>query len=68
MTRGSRYYYYDNSIDAFSHTHLVGAGVGDWGNVGVMVTRSISADIIKDNNYRSKFSHDGEIAQPGQLG
>ena len=60
------YYYNDVSIDAFSHTHLVGAGVGDWGNVGVMVTReTVTSDLVKNRNYRSKFSHDGEIAQPG---
>ena len=33
------YHHSDNSIVAFSHTHMVGAGVGDLGNFGVMCTR-----------------------------
>lgn len=27
------YWMGDDQITAFSHTHLVGAGVGDWGNM-----------------------------------
>lgn len=32
-------YYYDDpiGIKAFSHTHMVGSGAGDYGNFGVMV-------------------------------
>ena len=30
------YNYEDDGIRAFSHTHLVGAGVGDYGNFGMM--------------------------------
>jgi putative alpha-1,2-mannosidase len=33
------YHHSDNSVVAFSHTHLVGAGVGDLGNFGVVPTR-----------------------------
>jgi len=59
------YYFNDTHVRAFSHTHLVGAGVGDYGNIGVMVTnRSVDDALIKDQNYRSAFSHEGEVAQP----
>eukprot|EP00666_Eupelagonemidae_sp_cell4sb_P000811 gene811-20444_t len=30
------YAYGDTHVRAFSHTHMAGAGVGDFGNVGVM--------------------------------
>jgi len=30
-----------------------------------MVTRSISSTIIQDGNYRSKFTHENEVARPG---
>lgn len=60
------YYFDDNSIDAFSHTHLVGAGVGDWGNIGVMPVRAVTANLVDGtSNYRSTFSHETEVAEPG---
>lgn len=59
------YYYNNNHIDCFSHTHVVGAGEGDFQNFGVMVTRSLSDDLVNSSNYRSQFSHNEEVAQPG---
>lgn len=60
------YYYNDTHIRAFSHTHLVGAGIADFGNLGVTVTRSISNETITDFNYRSKFSHENETGRVGK--
>ncbi|RYG57507.1 hypothetical protein EON66_00205 [archaeon] len=59
----------DTSISAFSHTHMVGPGVSDLGNHGIMVTRTFSAATIQDSSskfgYSSRFSHGNETALPG---
>ena len=55
----------DNEIRCFSHTHLFGAGVEDYGHIGVMATRLIGSSVVTDYGYRSKFTHDDEIAYPG---
>lgn len=60
------YYDSDTHIRAFSHTHFVGAGVGDYGNVGVMATNmTVDEAVANARSYRSRFSHDDEVAQPG---
>ena len=61
------YYYseYEPWIKHFSHTHLVGAGEGDFQNFGVTMTRAFNESIITDKGYKSRFSHDDEIAVPG---
>ena len=67
------YWYNDTSIRAFSHTHLVGAGVDDFGNIGVMAVGALSDFTIATNpltgspasNYRSAFDHADESAKPG---
>ncbi len=63
----SGYHYDDTYIYGFSHTHLSGTGVSDYGDILLMPTTS-----IKFNNgangkpgYRDHFSHANEIAQPG---
>lgn len=59
----------DTSISAFSHTHMVGPGIADWGSHGIMVTRSLTAATIYDSakqmGYASRFSHANETASPG---
>jgi len=65
------YWYEDTHVRAFSHTHLVGAGVGDWGNIGVMPlwtdTYPTTTDIEKAiATHGAQFSHDDEVARPGQ--
>ncbi|KAL5496212.1 hypothetical protein EMCRGX_G012453 [Ephydatia muelleri] len=62
------YYYGDNEILCFSHTHMVGAGVEDYGHIGVMPTRALNADVVKGKGYRSRFSHEEETAYPGYYG
>ena len=60
------YYYNDTTIEAFSHTHMVGAGIPDLGNFGVMPVRAISSKTITNGNYRSAFSHEQETARVGR--
>ena len=66
------YNYLDTHIRAFTHTHTVGAGLGDFGNFGLMAVSQTLVELRRSNVigtdsawYRSKFSHDNEIAQPG---
>src|SRR6056297_3305978 len=64
------YHYSDSSILGFSHTHLSGTGIGDYGDVLFMpFTGSVSLDAGKagqpDSGYRSRFKHENEQAEPG---
>ncbi|MFW5710255.1 MAG: GH92 family glycosyl hydrolase [Bacteroidota bacterium] len=66
----SGYHYSDNSIMGFSHTHLSGTGRGDLLDVLVMPTvGDIKFDVGSrenpDEGYRSRFSRQTEMAQPG---
>ena len=65
------YRYDDGTIQGFSHTHFSGAGHSDLGDVLVM---PISGSEVKldpgeadtpGSGYRSRFSHQDEIGQPG---
>lgn len=66
----SGYHHSDNSIMGFSHTHLSGTGVGDMLDVLVMPgvepqrRGSGSAENLQ-KDYRSRFSHADETAEPG---
>lgn len=60
------YYYYDNEVLCFSHTHTYGAGLPFYGNIGIMASDRIPT--ISDtmtNGWRSVFSHSEEEGQPG---
>lgn len=66
----SGYHYSDSSILGFSHTHLSGTGIGDYGDVLMMpFTGPAHIDAGKpedpDAGYRCRFSHDDEVAHPG---
>ncbi len=64
------YHYSDSSILGFSHTHLSGTGIGDYGDILFMpYTGDVSlspgeADLI-DSGYRSRFDRKTEQASPG---
>jgi predicted alpha-1,2-mannosidase len=58
----SGYHYSDNEIYGFSHTHLSGTGVSDYGDILLMPTNKVA---FSNNDYKSKFSHENEIAEPG---
>lgn len=66
----SGYHFSDSSIIGFSHTHLSGTGVGDYGDilfmptVGELQTQPGSLE-NPDEGYRSRFSHEAEQAQAG---
>eukprot|EP01094_Clydonella_sp_ATCC50884_P025779 TRINITY_DN6901_c0_g1_i1.p1 TRINITY_DN6901_c0_g1~~TRINITY_DN6901_c0_g1_i1.p1 ORF type:complete len:874 (+),score=275.10 TRINITY_DN6901_c0_g1_i1:129-2750(+) len=65
-THNGGYWYPDNHIRCFSHTRLVGAGVRDLGNLGVMAgTHEPSARHIKDRSFGMVFAHEYEEAWPG---
>ncbi len=63
----SGYHYSDDFIYGFSHTHLSGTGVSDYGDVLLMPTNEMIFNNGADGNkgYGSKFSHDKEEASPG---
>ena len=66
----SGYHYSDSSILGFSHTHLSGTGVADYGDILVMptvgslaVSRGDPGGVVR--GYRSRFRHSEESASPG---
>ena len=63
----SGYHYSDEYIYGFSHTHLSGTGVSDYGDVLLMPTNSINFSNGADGSsgYRAHFSHENETASPG---
>jgi predicted alpha-1,2-mannosidase len=66
----SGYHYSDNTIIGFSHTHLSGTGVGDYGDIRLMpMTGKLITVPGKEEDpssgYRSRFSHNNETASPG---
>ncbi len=66
----SGYHYSDSSIMGFSHTHLSGTGASDMLDILVMPGTG-EAKLVPgtrenpDAGYRSRFSHDDELSQPG---
>src|SRR5438067_12732223 len=64
----SGYHYSDSLLYGFSHTHLSGTGVGDYGDILLMPT---SGELRLNNGadgrpgYRSRFMHARERARPG---
>ena len=60
----SGYHYSDSIIYGFSHTHLSGTGVSDYGDILLMPTQ-ISKPTFKNTDYLSEFSHKLESAKPG---
>jgi len=66
----SGYHYSDEIIYGFSHTHLSGTGISDYGDILLMPTAGepyIDAlvDGKTDKGYASPFSHRNEKASPG---
>jgi len=66
----SGYHYSDNIIYGFSHTHLSGTGISDYGDILFMPT--VGQPYLNPVNgndtskgYASRFNHRNETAQPG---
>jgi predicted alpha-1,2-mannosidase len=57
------YHYSDNLIYGFSHTHLNGTGVSDYGDIMLMPTVGINT--LDSKLYSSKFQHQKEKASAG---
>jgi predicted alpha-1,2-mannosidase len=66
----SGYHYSDQVILGFSHTHLSGTGVGDYGDIRMMPTVGTiqlnpGTAENPDSGYAARFSHSSEVASPG---
>src|SRR3982750_3369618 len=59
----SGYHYSDHIIYGFSHTHLSGTGISDYGDVLFMPT--VDEVSLTDRGYASAFSHSNEYARAG---
>jgi predicted alpha-1,2-mannosidase len=59
----SGYHYSDNVIYGFSHTHLNGTGVSDYGDIMLMPT--MGEPSLDKNDYSSSFFHMNEKATAG---
>ncbi len=57
------YYFADSVIYGFTHTHLSGTGVSDYGDILVMPT--VGEPNLSNKKYASKFSHKNETASAG---
>jgi predicted alpha-1,2-mannosidase len=66
----SGYHYSDSSILGFSHTHLSGTGVADYGDIRIMPTVGDlklhpGSKTNPEDGYRCRFSHNIEKSSPG---
>ncbi|ANQ52808.2 glycoside hydrolase family 92 protein [Flammeovirga sp. MY04] len=64
------YHYSDSSIIGFSHTHLSGTGIADLGDILIMpftgeAKLNMGSAENPDEGYRSRFTHENEMATPG---
>ncbi|KGO91773.1 alpha-mannosidase [Flavobacterium subsaxonicum WB 4.1-42 = DSM 21790] len=59
----SGYHYSDNVIYGFSHTHLNGTGVSDYGDILLMPT--MGQPSLDNKDYSSAFKHTNEKASAG---
>lgn len=59
------YWYRDKVIEGFSHTHMHGTGVEDYGNVLLVPVLGMDAGKTDERGYGSPFSHETETASPG---
>lgn len=64
------YHYSDNVVHGFSHTHLSGTGVSDYGDLLIMPFTGDdkwenATKTSLDKAYSSRFSHESENAHPG---
>lgn len=64
----SGYHYSDSIIYGFSHTHLSGTGVSDYGDLLIVPqngTAKIDPGYLVPGGYGDKFLHEKEEAKPG---
>jgi predicted alpha-1,2-mannosidase len=58
------YHYDDSIIYGFSHTHLSGTGVSDYGDILLMPSTNAAVE-LSNYAYAQKFSHQAESAHAG---
>ncbi len=64
----SGYHYSDSIIYGFSHTHLSGTGVSDYGDLLIVPQSGVAKTTpgyLDKNGYGDRFSHEKESASPG---
>lgn len=61
----SGYWYEDRTIEGFSHIHLSGTGVADYGSILFMPIQGMDATRTAESGYQSAFTHDTESVRPG---
>src|SRR5215813_10206913 len=59
----SGYHYSDTRIYGFSHTHLSGTGISDYGDILLMPM--VGEWSLNNRDYASGFNHRAETARPG---
>jgi len=62
----SGYWYGDDTIQGFSHMHVHGTGVPDYGVLGIMPVPTFGAGQTTMGGYQSKFDKSTEKATPGE--
>ena len=62
----SGYWYGDDTITGFSHMHLQGTGIPDYGVLGIMPLPSFSASNTTMGGYQSKYAKSSEKVAPGK--
>lgn len=65
----SGYHYSDSIVYGFSHTHLSGTGVSDYGDILIKpfsgMEQRLNSSIPSESSFVSVFSHENEFASPG---
>lgn len=64
----SGYWYGDDTIQGFSHLHLHGTGVPDYGVVGLMPVPAFDGSQVTKDKYGSPFDKSTETNTPGRYG
>jgi len=60
----SGYHFTDSIVYGFSHTHLSGTGVSDYGDI-LLMPMSRRPSSLENYSYASKFRKQTEVAKPG---
>lgn len=60
----SGYHFDDPDVRGFSHTHFVGTGIVDYGNLRVLPWRDLAPDAAPGSLYTA-LDKDSEVARPG---
>ena len=63
----SGYHYSDSTLTGFSHTHLSGTGIGDYGDILFMPVRmdKPKENQIRLNEWTALYTHEDELVKPG---